>query len=540
MAELNLRFSRSSASSQSGGSELTFGVDVSSQPVFLKAEVKKSVPFARAMLALARVVRLDESFRQKDHTAYQEWVQARYLETLKEEEGQRLEKLKPLMAKKEELDKALKVTQELVGSLSSVDLYPERRKFWNWLRNNNREAWIVLDPIVSVQPDATFFEAFSVDESVYARVSLPHDAISASKEPKLGTTNIDFSILLEREMARIRSYRSLTLTVGSDSVGVSTGVSETVEKKIDLPESWVRGLVEVQSAFALAPVEMKLESSLVADILARLASERERTGPRSLLFHLVPNTPISITVEPWGETFTSAHLYQGPEAKEIRVWGRRRLRVMSDLLVHTQTVSVRLLDSGLPSFWSINLDGIEFTVGLSGWTSQDWAGRARFSAFMPSQQATAEETAKAADLLKENQRLHPDDLVHRMNLKPTDARALLQRLCIAGKAMYDADQKIYRWRELFPQFQLDAPTDAGREERFGVSLVGSVIVASDRLENGMRTLETTVSQEDRIAEVTIRTDADGRVVYAQCDCSHFRFHKLRQGPCRHIVASLLV
>lgn len=540
MAELNLRFSRSSASSQTGGSDLTFGVDLSSQPVFLKAEVNKSVPFARAMLALARVVRLDESFHQKDHTAYQEWVHERYLETLKEEEGERLEKLKPLMTKKAELEKSIALKNDVVRSLGSLDLMPERRKFWNWLRNNNREAWIVLDPIVSVQPDATFFEAFSSDESVYGRVRLPHEAISPSKEPKLGTTNIDFSILLEREMARIRSYRPLTLTVGSDSVGVSTGVSGTVEKKIDLPESWVRGLVEVQSALALAPVEMMLESSLIADILARLAAQRERSGPRSLLFHLIPDQPISIIVEPWGETFTSAHIYEGSQPKEIRVWGRRRLRVLADLLIHTETVSVRLLDSGLPSFWSINLDGIEFTVGLSGWTSQDWAGRARFSAFMPSQQATAEETAKAAELLKAQQKLQPDDLVHQMNLKPTDARALLQRLCIAGKAMYDADQKIYRWRELFPQFELDVPTDAGREERFGVSLVASVIKVSDRLENDLRTIETTVGQDDKVSEVTIRTDADGRVVYAQCTCSHFRFHKLRQGPCRHIVASLLV
>jgi predicted nucleic acid-binding Zn finger protein len=29
---------------------------------------------------------------------------------------------------------------------------------------------------------------------------------------------------------------------------------------------------------------------------------------------------------------------------------------------------------------------------------------------------------------------------------------------------------------------------------------------------------------------------DGRINYAQCDCPHFRHHKLRQGPCRHIVA----
>ena len=91
------------------------------------------------------------------------------------------------------------------------------------------------------------------------------------------------------------------LTVGSDSVGVDTGVSSTVEKKIDLPESWVRGLVEVQTALSLAPVELTLSSSYLADILARLESEREREGPRALVFNLRPGEKPEIEIQPWGE-----------------------------------------------------------------------------------------------------------------------------------------------------------------------------------------------------------------------------------------------
>jgi len=64
-------------------------------------------------------------------------------------------------------------------------------------------------------------------------------------------------------------------------VSLDTGVSSTVEKKIDLPESWVRGLVEVQGALSLAPVELRLQPSAFADVLARLDAERERQGPSS-------------------------------------------------------------------------------------------------------------------------------------------------------------------------------------------------------------------------------------------------------------------
>ena len=115
----------------------------------------------------------------------------------------------------------------------------------------------------------------------------------------LGTTNIDFGIGLERELARTRSYRPLQLSVGADAVSLDTGVSSTLEKKIDLPETWVRGLVEVQAALSLAPVELRLHTSAFADVLARLDAQRERQGPRALVFELEPGQPARVVVQPW-------------------------------------------------------------------------------------------------------------------------------------------------------------------------------------------------------------------------------------------------
>ena len=102
-----------------------------------------------------------------------------------------------------------------------------------------------------MQPDATFFEAFSLDESTYARVALPHEATTGEKNFNCGTTNIDFSTSLERELSRTRSYRPLHLTVGKNAVELDTGISNTIEKKIDLPETWTKGLVEVQLPYHL-------------------------------------------------------------------------------------------------------------------------------------------------------------------------------------------------------------------------------------------------------------------------------------------------
>ena len=48
-----------------------------------------------------------------------------------------------------------------------------------------------------------------------------------------------------------------------------------------------------------------------------------------------------------------------------------------------------------------------------------------------------------------------------------------------------------------------------------------------------------VTEINRSFGVTLHTDVDGRVEFAQCACSHFRHNKLRQGPCRHIVATII-
>lgn len=535
------RYTASQAAASPTSSSVSFGADVSQAPVYLNVEVIPGQAFARLMLALGRVVRMRDTAVKKDHSAYQEWVQGQYLKELDKQMGANAGRIADLLEKRKKQSKQIEALQKKLdpyrSSISAYEnkLWQSRRDFWDWLYTHNRQAWYVLDPIVSVQPDATFFEAFSLDESTYARVSLPHTATRGSQKPVLGTTNIDFGIGLERELARTRSYRPLQLSVGADAVSLDTGVSSTVEKKIDLPESWVKGLVEVQAALSLAPVELKLRSSAFADVLARLDAQREREGPRALVFDLEPGQPARVVIQPWGDTHEiGSEPFTGSERRSIKVWGRRRLRVLRELLPLATEVTVRLVDSGMPSFWSIELEGINLTIGLSGWTSQDWSGKARFSAFSPAAANDDNALQLAAEMLQRQHCLSVGELAQFLNKSPGEARGLLQRLCLAGSAMFDPERQLYRWRALFPTLQLTEQQTAGLEERKGVELFknGAVEVMNDAITTEGRQMEAAVAGSLPM----LRRDADGRINYAQCNCSHFKHHKLRQGPCRHLVA----
>lgn len=544
MPDKYLKFSRSFAAGTTNSAAVQFGVDLLGAPVFLDAKVIPATGFAKLMLVLSQVVSMQDANRRRDNSAYQAWVYGEYLKELGPKLVANLQSLPALLKTKEELTASkaelMRETFELQTRLS----FPKQRQdYFKWLYGFSREAWIALDPIVSVQPDATFFEAFSLDESTYARVTLPHELLESSDEPVCGTTNIDFSLALEREFARARSYRDLQLTVGIKTVSVDLGVSSVQEKKIDLPMSWVKGLVEVQAALSLETEVLELSSSFVADLIARLQSEREKSGPRHLLFILDPGLPVRVRVEPWGEEYVDRDsVYVGKKKKEIKFWGRRRLRVLKEILPLVDKVTVRLIDSGMPSFWSATLDGVKIDIGLSGWTSQNWAGKAKFSALMPAADAKSPRTIEATQVLQKVGRLTVEGLADELGIPKKESQGILQTLCLLGAALYDPEEREYRWRKLFPEINFDQDNEATREERFGQKLFRQAgkTVSVERDNQGLATVSLRLEVDDKVFTPYIVSDVDGRVSYAQCNCSFFNFNKMRLGPCRHLIAVGLV
>ena len=538
MFERNARRAPSRFTQNSGGSSLAVGTDLNRDPVYLSGKVIPSRTFAEAMLTLGEVVRIQKP-QPKDHSKYQEWVAGEYQRILERTMPERLEEIKDLSARRAKLSKKRETLYARLQGLTAL-LKSKQQKYFDWLYENDRSAWVILDPIVSVQKDGTFFEAFSGDESIYARVFLPHKALEGSGSPKLGTTNIDFSLFLERELSRVRSYRPLHLQVGLNAVDFKTEAAVVAEEKIPLPETWVRGLVEVQSVLALAPTVFEMSADALAEIISRLLSEKEKHGPRSLVFRLSPEEPVRVEIEPWGEIFADDWCtYSGKATTEIRVWGRRRLAVLKDMLVQADRVKVHLLGSGMPSFWTIEKDGIELTIGLSGWTSNDWASKAKFSSFIPTDTVDPELIPLALEQLTKSGQLNTADLAAALKVTTSQASVLLQKLCLQGKAMFDPARAVYRWRDLFPTFDsYDDDQQASLESRKGIDLFRqqSTTVVSDDVKDGIRYLVGEIDHKGKVDQPLLELDEDNRPKFARCTCSHYSYHKLRQGPCRHMIA----
>ena len=552
----------SSASPCGDGLDFSLPTEAARPGVRLEALVLHSRSYGRLMGALHRVVSQQALFQERDHSDYQAWLQGQYLQelspyfaALQGRLPQLQSELDELKAKLHPLDARADELMAGVRHLSNGDaknFHQAQRKFWNFLYTHDRELWYVLDPVVSVHPDAVLFEVFSLDESSYAQVRVPTENLDTLDEVAYGTTNVDFSRALADELSRVRDYRAAFLSVGNAGVSIQTSAGTRVEKKIDLPPSWVRGFLQVGSASALATTSLRLSATTVAEILRLLSARRETTGPRSLRFHLSPGQKPRIEIEPWAEFVSEPRfLYDGDHATTIRIWGRRRLSVLSEILPHAQSVEVRLLGDGLPSFWALELEGHRFELGLSGWTQNDWSAAARFDALASGRGVSDAHLETAARELEAKLSLSPSGLAEITTWTRAQATAALQKLCRQGRALFDSKIAAFRWRQLlpFPVPESEADRKATSAHRWVEAkrvkieaLSPAEVEANEFLARysapDVSFYRAQVQSEGGQFRPLWARDLDGRIHFWQCTCGEFRRDKGRSGPCAHFLAAL--
>jgi hypothetical protein len=229
-----------------------------------------------------------------------------------------------------------------------------------------------------------FFEAFSRDGSAYARVGLDRSGCEEIGEVRCGTTNVDFSTGLYESIRRLRTIWKTELDLGHDALSVETeGAERHTEKKIDLPESWIQGFVQIGAAFLLDALTVDLLPVHVYDLCRYLRLHKAKTSPRALRWELTPGEPVSVVFEPWEHRMTFAgSSHSAIEKRIVRLWGRRRLCLLERVIPQADSFRFHLLGRGLPYFVTARAGVLDFTLGLSGWSRADWTSTARFSALV--------------------------------------------------------------------------------------------------------------------------------------------------------------
>ena len=141
----------------------------------------------------------------------------------------------------------------------------------------------ILDPVITVHPDRIFFEAFSQDQSVYANVSLDRALLATEGDVATGTTNVDFTAWLWGALAEMRSSRETWLRIDPAGFEVATaGSGGRFEAKVDVPDDWVRGFLEVQGAMAVPGPRLRVRPVDLLSAIRFLRHTKARLSPRAL------------------------------------------------------------------------------------------------------------------------------------------------------------------------------------------------------------------------------------------------------------------
>ncbi|MBC7880912.1 MAG: SWIM zinc finger family protein [Anaerolineae bacterium] len=520
----------------STGSNLSFAPDLTREPTYFRGELRQNIAFREAIGALHDVVVSDLRFKPKDRSEYLAWAARQEQIDWQLVAAQRQETAQKLQTVQKELTDLYHSRGQRWSAF-----YQSRQKYFDYLYQKDRDAWFVLDPVITVHPDELFFECFSQDESSYGRLGANYEVFQHIDEFACGTTNIDYSAALYDEFQKIRSYRRTYFEVDPSGFGVQTsGEQDYKEVKIDLPDSWVRGFLQVSSAMSLPTVRFDLEPMDVYNLCFILRRHKEKQGPRSMRYHLTPGEPIRVTFDPWGyEVLCPRSIYTGTEAQTIRVWGRRRITILERLIPVARKFTIHLLGTGLPSFYVADLGDLSFTLGLSGWTANDWARSGNFDLLAPRLEVDPWTKQRIFNALKDNWAESPDALAQRLQLDRPVVLGALAAYTQAGRAIYDLNRQVYRVRELSREpLPLTALRFANEREQQANQFLtqNAVHVLSANNTDGVLTLSGTVRHGESIYTPSLTIDGDERLIAAECTCNWHQYNKLFKGPCEHILA----
>lgn len=365
-----------------------------------------------------------------------------------------------------------------------------------------------LDPVVTANGDRLRFESFSGCCGVYARLDVLPDGLDGA-DTGHGTTNVDVNNPLRQALSRLAGHEPLHLRVGPDELAVTTLDGPVVEKKVPLPDRWLRGFAESQVATAGFDLRAELSAAEAVRFVRSLPRSAGTGGPLWVV-------PAGRTLRPTTRPGAGAVCLPGPERLAAF---QRVLRDATGLRVYGPAGHD---GAATATAWEVTLPGMRLTLTLSPDSSRGFSGEGGVLEALATDEAAADAELVSV-LLAWEPRVDIADLAAQGGLSPERVRAALVRLGTAGRVGYDTAEAAYFHREL--------PYDTRRAERHNPRLVAARALVAD----GAVTLRADATATVRSGERTyqVRESAGGVL---GCTCQWWADYRGRRGPCKHALA----
>jgi len=244
------------------------------------------------------------------------------------------------------------------------------------------------------------------------------------------------------------------------------------------------------------------------------------------------------------EVVCHSSIYTGKTEEEIRIWGRRRLLTLERLIPIAHSFTVHLLGSGMPSFFVAHMPDMSFTLGLSGWTANDWSRSGNFDLMAPRSEVDSVSKQRVFQALEKVWVASGDDLAKTLGMSPELVKGALSLYTQAGSVIYDLAEDVYRLRELSREplplqslrYHNIREEKASRFVSAGLVEITKSAIEQDQFDNPQIMVYGQVMDNAKKQRVELGIDSDQRLRNAKCGCDYFIKNKLYKGPCEHILA----
>jgi SWIM zinc finger len=364
---------------------------------------------------------------------------------------------------------------------------------------------ILRDPVVTSHEDRLRFESFSSCGGVHARLDLLPAALAAAPAAA-GTTNVDFGDAMRAALGGAAIRGPLLLSVGSGELVADTPGDSVTERKVALPDRWLKGFGEVQ---ALA-LRMRPVGELTGAAARRFVRSIPRTARRPLW--AIPARgafSLAATARPGAACVAGPHRLAelGP-----------LLRFARGLRVYGPEVDASSTEA--PSAWELDLGSARFTLTLSPEKYRGFSGEGALLGLLADEDVAADAQLAGASLTW-GSRIDVSGLAASLGLTAPRVSAALGYLAASGRVGYDLAEESFFHRELpfGPALEAMHPRLASARE-----LIASGAVA---LGGG----GAVVRSGDTEHRVTFGDAAD------RCTCPWWGKHRGNRGPCKHVLAA---
>jgi len=368
------------------------------------------------------------------------------------------------------------------------------------------EIEAMKDPIVTVGNSHIRFEGFSGCAGVYGRVDVheqgQEDAFIAS-----GTTNVDFNPEMILALNKVSKHSPLELSVGSKDVEVKTDNDKIVEKKVPLPNRWVKGLTSVQHY---------LSQSKHTATLNRMQT--------IALFRSIPKGKIKSDYY----LIKRANRYSfSPMAmpNSTAIGGLERLRLLEPLLALITELKVFVHPKAQSISYQLYFDTVTFSLTIS---RDPWRGFSGEGALLEElmEEIDEETLSKLNNFSHANQAFSPTLLPIRIGKDAQDTSKLTAKLSALGLLGYDLDSHQYFYRQL-----------SFKPSR--------ILTLNPRLKGAKKLLEKKqvkiiLNDKNKIEARVAGTGVEHLVIIqnntAKCTCQWYSKYQGERGECKHVLA----